>query len=254
MPEESVTFPNAAGEILAGTLHLPGNLPQAGVVLAHCFTCSRHTTILRRLAQDLTSAGIAALRFDFSGNGQSQGRFAETSYSKHIAEMVAAADFLARRNIVTRGLAGHSMGAAVALLAAGHLPELMGICTLAGRLGGLDPTAILDSRQQALLAVSGQVAFTSRGRNLQLSQAFFDDARSHDVPGAIAALPVPLLVVHGARDEVIPAGEAQKGHQINPEQVTLEIVPGADHMFSREADRITIVARVTEWFQQRFES
>ncbi len=67
--EEQIRFKNHNGD-LAGTLHLPDNPSQLGIVLGHCFTCTRHTTILRELAKDLTREGFIVLRFDFSGNGQ----------------------------------------------------------------------------------------------------------------------------------------------------------------------------------------
>jgi len=251
MPEESIHFENTRGERLAGTLHLPGGSPGAGVILAHCFTCSRHTTILRRCAQFLADAGLAALRFDFSGNGQSQGRFVEMSYTKHAGELLTAAEYLRGRAIRIRGLIGHSMGAALVLLAVGQLPEIKGVCTLAGRLGGLAPTEFLDPTQQHQLAVQGRVAFASRGRQLELTQAFFDDARGLDLSRAIAGLHCPLLVVHGDRDGIIPVAEAEKGRALNPQQATLHIVAGADHMFSRAADRDAVAARVAAWFQEQ---
>ena len=250
MPEDAIQFDNQHGETLAGTLHLPVKGAQIGVVLAHCFTCSRHTTILRRIADALAGAGLAALRFDFSGNGQSQGRFEEISYTKHAAEMLLAADYLARRNIETRGLLGHSMGAALAVLAGARMPGVRGICTLAGRLGGLAPTEFLTLDQQHQLSLSGKVTFTSRGRKLELTQAFFDDARTQDLTATIAALQRPLLVVHGDQDRVIPPAEAEKAKRYNPRQVTLKIIPGADHMFSRERDRIAIADMVAAWFER----
>ena len=92
--EQPVQFNNHRGESLSGTLHVPAMPPDRGVVIGHCFTCSRHTRILQQIAQDLARAGFMAMRFDFSGNGQSEGVFAETSYSKHISEMKTAAAFL----------------------------------------------------------------------------------------------------------------------------------------------------------------
>ena len=70
--EHTVHFENPQGEKLAGTLHEPATPADKGVVIGHCFTCSRHTRVLRRVAVNLSEAGFATLRFDFSGNGQSQ--------------------------------------------------------------------------------------------------------------------------------------------------------------------------------------
>jgi uncharacterized protein len=88
--EEQIDFKNHQGEKLAATLHLPKKPTGCGVVLGHCFTCSRHTGILRQVAGELSRKGFFALRFDFSGNGQSEGIFEESTYSKQISEMQTA--------------------------------------------------------------------------------------------------------------------------------------------------------------------
>ena len=58
----------------------------------------------------------------------------------------------------------------------------------------------------------------------------------------------PLLVVHGDMDEIIPVEEAYKVKDLSSERVDLEIVPNADHMFSREEDRRDISQIAVNWF------
>ena len=106
------------------------------------------------------------------------------------------------------GLVGHSLGANVALLTARQDASIRAVCRLAGRTGVLRPDFFLSPVQRETLAAEGQVAFTSRGRDLLIKQAFMDDAQSHDLTDATRALTIPMLVVHGDRDEVIPVAEA----------------------------------------------
>ena len=87
--EQQIKFDNPQGETLVGTLHQPEQKAVGGVVAGHCFTCSRHTGILRRMCKDLGDAGFMVLRFDFSGNGQSEGEFAQSTFTKQITEMKA---------------------------------------------------------------------------------------------------------------------------------------------------------------------
>lgn len=231
-----------------GTLHVPRHGSLGGVVLGHCFTCSRHTGILREIGQALTAEGFMVLRFDFSGNGQSQGDFGDSSYSKHMAEIQSAVALLTSKGIDWIGLAGHSMGAAIAVLSAAQLPEVRAVCTLAGRLSGLNPTAFLSAAQQSDLAADGQVAFVSRGRRLTLSRRFFTDAAQHHLPGAIRALKIPLLIVHGNRDDIISVTEAQQAREFNPAHSRVEIVDQADHMFSDPSHRRTVSRLIANWF------
>lgn len=83
----TVEFPNARGERLVGTLVLPNADARAGagpsgsgrrarcVLLAHGYMSGRHSELLVRIATALRREGLASLRFDFSGNGDSGGRF-----------------------------------------------------------------------------------------------------------------------------------------------------------------------------------
>lgn len=251
---EQINFKNQWGEKLAGTLHVPKAPDSRGVVLGHCFTCSRHTGILRQMADDLSREGFLALRFDFSGNGQSEGVFAASTYTKQISEMQTAAGLLADRGAEWIGAAGHSMGGLIAFLTAARTDGIMAVCALASRLTGIRATHFLSREQRSSLQRSGEVFFSSRGRSLKLTGEFFSDADSFDPADLLKANHKPLLVVHGDMDEIIPVEEAYKVRDLSSDRVDLEIVPNADHMFSREEDRRDISRMAVNWFIEKNES
>ena len=246
--EQQIRFDNSMGEALAGTLHQPVGLPVGAVIAGHCFTCSRHTGILRHICSDLCDAGFMALRFDFSGNGQSQGQFEQSTWSKQILEMEAAITLMQERGATWIGLAGHSLGAAIALLAARRMKTVSAICRVAGRTSGTRPMHFLTSSQQQSLARTGQVGFTSRGRALTLNREFFEDADRHDLTLATRELTIPMLVVHGDQDEIIPVAEAHLARAANPDLVALSIVAGGDHMLARTDHQRQVARTVAGWF------
>jgi len=249
--EQQIQFPNHRGEKLSATIHLPDGPSRRGVILGHCFTCSRHTTILRSVCHALADQGFTVLRFDFSGNGQSEGSFVESTYSKQIAEMEAAAACLAGRGISWLGLAGHSMGAMVALLAAAEIRSVRAICALAARSRVMGAAELLSPAQLQELQETGRVRFVSRGRALELSREMFSDAARHDLGRAVASLVQPLLLVHGAKDEITPVEEAYRIQRYRPEGTRLALVPGADHMFSGDEHRQLATELVVSWFKEQ---
>ncbi|BBO76370.1 alpha/beta hydrolase [Desulfosarcina widdelii] len=246
--ERQIHFDNHLGETLAGTLHEPDGPPLAAVVAGHCFTCSRHTGILRRICTSLCDAGFMALRFDFSGNGQSQGSFEQSTWSKQVLEMEAAIDLVQQHGVQWIGLAGHSLGAAIALLTAHRQAAVSAVCRVAGRTSPTRAMHFLTPDQQTTLSEAGRVEFTSRGRNLSLNSDFFDDAGRHDLEATTRALKVPMLVVHGDRDEIISVSEAHLAKEANPDHVELVIVSGGDHMLALPEHQKQVSRTVTEWF------
>lgn len=248
--EEKITFKNRDGETLAGNLHAPEADTRYGVVLGHCFTCSRHTRILQRIAKDLASAGFMAIRFDFSGNGQSEGEFARSTFSKQISEIETAADLLAEKGVEWFGLVGHSMGATIAVLTGAQREDVTGVCTIAGRSESPGALKFLSEKQREELDRTGKVSFESRGRSLALTETFFSDANQYSLAQTIRQYPKPLLVVHGEADEIIPVSEAHHAQELNPDGVELLIIPEADHMFMKEDHRQQVSERVVAWFDR----
>ena len=76
MPRIKASFENQQGEVLSGLLETPDGAIQAYALFAHCFTCSKDIAAASRITRGLATKGIAVLRFDFTGLGNSDGDFA----------------------------------------------------------------------------------------------------------------------------------------------------------------------------------
>ena len=251
--QQQVHFYNLQGEKLAGTIHWPDIPKQIGLVLGHCFTCSRHTGILRQIAKDASERSFSVLRFDFSGNGQSEGEFSASNYTKQISEMQSAVDYLHEQGVERIGLAGHSMGALISVLTASRNNAIEAVCAIAGRLSGMNAAHFLNNRQKETLRNTGKVHFESRGRKLLLTDTFFSDAAHFDLPGILKNLQSRLLVVHGETDEIIPVEEAYTARDFKGNGIELVVIPEADHMFSKAADREKVSQIAVDWFEKQME-
>src|ERR1700740_3093528 len=132
MPGIPVQFPNADREILAGRLDMPANgRPRAYALYAHCCTRGRDVRAAINICRALAREGIATLRFDFTGLGESQGDFADSTFTKNVADVKAAAAFLAAHYAAPKILVGHSWGAPAVLAAAADTPSSVALATIA---------------------------------------------------------------------------------------------------------------------------
>lgn len=115
------------GQRLYGMLHTPDAVAPAqgwpSVVMVHGFTGDRseHHRLLTLLSRALAARGVASLRFDCRGSGDSQGEFYEMTVSREVQDVEAAADYIRQQPGIDPErvmLLGYSMGGMVATLAA----------------------------------------------------------------------------------------------------------------------------------------
>ena len=94
MPTERFNSRGEGGHQLAAALDTPDGAIHAYALFAHCFTCGKDVLAAKRIARRAGGAGIAVLRFDFTGLGSSEGDFANSTFSSNVADLVRAADHL----------------------------------------------------------------------------------------------------------------------------------------------------------------
>ncbi len=104
--------------------------PHAYALFAHCFTCTKNLTAIRNISRALSLMGIAVLRFDFTGLGQSEGEFAQTGLSADVSDLISAAEFLRKDHRAPVLAIGHSLGGTAVLMAARSLPSVKAVATI----------------------------------------------------------------------------------------------------------------------------
>ena len=150
LPSEKVEFTNDEGVSLAAILDSPDEIEtRACALFAHCFTCSKDLRAVRTISNALSDEGIAVLRFDFTGLGESEGEFSESNFSSNVSDIVAAARFLAEEQGGPSILVGHSLGGAAVLRAAEQLESVKAVADYwcAGRPRTRDPLVVVVRRR-----------------------------------------------------------------------------------------------------------
>ena len=203
------TFPGSSGDDLAARLELPEGPVRAFALFAHCFSCTKDILAARRIASGLATAGVAVLRFDFTGLGSSEGDFANTDFSSNVEDLIRAADYLRRNYEAPIILIGHSLGGAAVLVAAERIPESKAVVTISAPA---DVAHVLRQLGGSLdrIRSEGEAEVKLAGRPFRIRRSFVEDAEMQRLEEKIRTLGRALLVLHAPRDEVVGIGNASR--------------------------------------------
>jgi pimeloyl-ACP methyl ester carboxylesterase len=241
-----VTFEGSGGDLLAARLDLPDGPPVAMALFAHCFTCSKDIFAATRIAGSLTEEGIAVLRFDFTGLGQSGGDFANTTFSSNVDDLVRAADHLRDTAGAPSLLIGHSLGGAAVLAAAHLIPEARAVATIGAPA---DPahvaTLLVDSRDQ--IEMVGEAEVVLAGRTFRIRRDFLTDIADQRQRLRIAGLNRALLVMHSPADTVVDIENARDIFDAARHPKSFVGLDSADHLLTRHADASYVAAVIAAW-------
>ncbi len=246
MRSERFSFPNAKGEQLAATLDLPLGPPTAYALFAHCFTCGKDNLAARRIAERLTSHGIAVLRFDFTGLGSSEGEFANTHFSSNVDDLAAAADHLRKTREAPAILIGHSLGGCAVLAAAHRIAEARAVVTIAAPF---DPSHVvgLFKDQVDQIKTQGEVEVALAGRPFRIKRAFLDDVAEKKLNECLADLRKALLVFHSPTDATVGIDNASHIFGAARHPKSFVSLAGADHLLSKADDAVYVANVIAAW-------
>lgn len=249
MQSVNVSLPSSTGTAMAGTIDFPDSSPQAFAIFAHCFAGSRHTPGAARVSKQLTNFGIATLRFDFPGLGQSEGDFADTCFSQNVADIQAAADWLAQNYSAPQLLMGHSLGGAAALAAANNIRSLKAVATIGAPF---DPAhSVLHYADKiGEVDANGEVEVTLGGRALTISRLFLEDLAETNPEDYLPRLRKPLMVLHSPIDQTVGIDNAQNIFRTTRYPKSLVALDKADHLVTKQGAAARAADLIGAWAEQ----
>lgn len=191
--------------------------------------------------------GRAFLRFDYSGHGQSDGRFEDGTIGSWLDDALAVLDELTGGPQI---LVGSSMGGWIAHLLARSRPER--VCALIGVAAAPDFTEDLleqgfDPATRAKLEREGVVYLPSDygDRPYPITRALIEDGRRHLLLRAPIPVHCPVQLIQGMRDPDVPWQVALRlAERLESETVAVTLIKDGDHRLSRPEDLARLCAAV----------
>lgn len=246
MRTEKFEFPGHSGELLAARLDAPEVPPRAYALFAHCFTCTKDIYAASRIARALTDAGIAVVRFDFTGLGHSEGEFANTNFSSNVEDLVAAADHMRETLAAPHMIIGHSLGGAAVLSAAGKIDEVQAVVTIGAPA---EPSHVAHLFQDSAdeIEASGAANVQLAGREFTIKKQFLDDIRETTLADCVADLRRALLVMHSPVDNTVGIDNAATIFAAAKHPKSFISLDDADHLVSKKADAEYVATALAGW-------
>jgi putative redox protein len=232
--------------VLAAYLACPapsaaGGAGRHGLVLCHGFPVDPDQPTLTRGYQQLADrlaadTGWVVLTFSFRGTAESTGNF---SLGGWLADLKVATDtLLAAPSVDAVWLCGFAAGGALAICAAGEDPRPRGVASFAAPADFGDRA--VDARRFADQArAAGMIRDPGFPSDLE---AWARELREIRPLGLITKVPPrPILLVHGANDEVVPVLDARALADAAHAQTELRVLPGAGHRLRNDPRAIALL-------------
>lgn len=246
---QRISFTGSQGYRLDARLDLPAGTPQAYAIFSHCFTCTKETLATYRISRLLAKKGIAVLRFDFTGLGNSEGEFADTNFSSNIEDIICAEQYLRENHQPPSILLGHSLGGTAAFVAASQLPHIKAIITIASPS---EPDHVLHHFEGALIQLNrGEASeIVVAGQRYKIKPQFVDDVKSYHVRHIISELDKALLIFHGPNDRLVDVDHSRLIFDAAEHPKSLVSLHTADHILSEREDNAYVADVIYSWLQR----
>lgn len=245
-------FTNKSNEKLAGVIYKPKKpRKKICVVVCHGFTGNKERDWILCICRRVADIGLWAVRFDFSGNGKSEGNFMHASFTKEADDLHSVIDELVQRGFSSFVTVGHSMGAMVCLLEAINDKRIIGIVNISGT-GDIKKFITQCFQMQKNNKKISYRYIKKDGRMFFVSRKFIKAALEINPSSLVKKLKIPVLFIHGRVDTSVPYQEGRMLFKYYGGPKEFVTVQGAGHGFSKKKDKVQIISAVSSWIKDTF--
>ena len=233
MKIEKVAF-MSEGQKISGILHLPERQKPMCVVASHGLLSSKDSEKYMALGERFSQEGMAMLRFDFRGIGESEGRMEDDTVSRRVIDLGTAIAFVRSHPALGKkiGFIGSSLGGYVSLIRASMDQQIKGVVTWA------TPFHLDDLKSNK----------GTEGHPLP-EQAFFEDLPKHRLLPLLPRV-TNCMVIHGEEDELVPVDQAWEIFHNLGAPKEIHMIEGADHRLTQPAHRQRAIQLTVDWFKK----
>ncbi len=250
--EDRFSFLDPHGHRVAAILTVPNGGTDKVSILCHGFLSSKTSSTNNALTRMLIGQDIATFRFDFFGQGESEGPFDQITVSLAVEQAQRAVDLMRDRGYRHIGLMGSSFGGLVSILTASQRTDLACLAL---------KCPVVDFAEELRLEFGNdgmaQWKATNTIQNIMggpdripLHYGFYEDALRQIAYIPARSITAPTVIVQGDRDEHVPLHQSRQLYEALRVRKHLELLPGADHQFTKGPDFMRMTQVIVDWLTQ----
>jgi pimeloyl-ACP methyl ester carboxylesterase len=229
---EKVIISRDNNKKIVGILHIPESIPFPCVITCHGAFSSKDSDKFLEIANYFCSKGVGVFRFDFHGCGESDGEIAWATLSERVKDLDEVLKrFRKDKNISSIGLLGSSMGGNIAIIKAAESKVVKALVVLA------TPANYND-------------LISSEEDNISIIKRYSEDALKFDIPALVGSLDIPILVIHGKKDEVVPYQHGEEIFNKAKGEKELLFLDDGDHRILDPNLRRKAILKSLFWFKK----
>ncbi len=222
------------GQKISGVLHLPDVENPPCVIASHGLLSSKESEKYIALGERISGEGIAMLRFDFRGIGESEGSEEDNTISKKIVDLSAAVDFVRSYPGLGEsvGLIGSSLGGFISLIKTSTDKRVKATVVWA------TPHHLDDLKTK------------ERDEGTPLPpEVFFEDLPKHRLLPLLSRVS-RCMVIHGEKDELVPVEQAWEIFYHLAEPKEIHVIEEANHRLTDPGHRLRAIELSVGWFKK----
>ncbi|MHC9062230.1 alpha/beta hydrolase family protein [Nitrospira sp. CMX1] len=254
--EERFSFLDSQEHRVSAILSLPPGGTDKVAVLCHGFLSSKTSSTNKALTRLLIDHGIGTFSFDFFGQGESDGPFEQITTTLGVQQAQAAIDLMKQKGYRHIGLMGSSFGGLVSILTASQRTDLACLalkCPVVDfaeelRLGFGPDEMIRWKTTDTIPNIMGDP------NRIRLRYVFYEDALRQIAYDPARSISAPTIIVQGDKDEHVPLHQSRQLYEALQGKKHLEMLPGADHQFTKGEDFTRMTTLIAGWLIQHLSS
>ena len=229
------------------------------IIMCHGFSGNSSGIFNPKFAEELSKKYLVC-RFDFRGQGKSEGRFYNSSITIELEDLKNIISYIKKyyqpKKMI---LLGHSFGSLISILYISK-NSLDGLISLSGVSNNNKLINIeFNSQQLSELDKKGKIQIVNWSKNGELDllgKQFLDDIKKYSILKAAKKIKIPTLIIHGKKDDIVPHSHSKELYQLIKGPKKLILIENADHLFNffdEKNSKVDMVIKYIKiWLKRNF--